>query len=71
MAFKQTKGDKTVEAYVQPAPGGMFKGYVRVSIQRGDKTIVKSSGRLAGRPVVTEAAALELAELAAQQELTQ
>jgi hypothetical protein len=26
MVFKETKGNKTVEACVMPAPGGMFKG---------------------------------------------
>jgi len=31
MAFKQTKGNMTVEACVFPAPGQMFKGALRVT----------------------------------------
>jgi len=62
MAFKETKGNKTVEAQVAPAPGGMFKGVIKVSTQRGDRVFVQVIGKGCGRPVKTEAAALELAE---------
>ena len=34
MAFKQTKGNMTVEACVFPAPGQMFKGALRVTTTR-------------------------------------
>ncbi|PFH08477.1 hypothetical protein BCF11_0832 [Collimonas sp. PA-H2] len=62
MAFKETKGNKTVEARVAPAPGGMFKGVIQVSTQRGDQVFVQTIGKGCGRPVKTEQAALELAE---------
>jgi hypothetical protein len=62
MVFKETKGNKTVEACVMPAPGGMFKGYIRVTTKRGSHTIERSIGRGCGRPVKTEQEALELAE---------
>jgi len=39
MAFKETKGNKTVEALVMPAPGAMFKGYIRVVTQHGNESI--------------------------------
>jgi hypothetical protein len=66
MAFKETKGDKTVEACVLPAPGGMFKGYVRVIEKRGEHIIGKTIGRGCGRPMPTAEAALELAEAEAK-----
>lgn len=69
MAFHESKGDKTVEACVQPAPGGMFKGYVRITIKRGTQVLRQVVGRDAGRPVKTEAEAMGLAEEAAKREL--
>lgn len=69
MAFKEAKGNKTVEACVQPAPGGMFKGYVRITIERGTQVLRQVVGRDAGRPVKTEAEAMDLAEAAAKREL--
>jgi hypothetical protein len=69
MELKASKGDKTVEACVLPAPGGMFKGYVRITIKRGTHTLGQVVGRDAGRPVKTEAEAMELAEAAAKREL--
>jgi hypothetical protein len=66
MAFKETKGNKTVEACVMPAPGGMFKGYIRVVTQHGSESIGQTIGRGCGRPVKTEQAALELAETEAR-----
>jgi hypothetical protein len=62
MAFKETKGNKTVEACVMPAPGGMFKGYIRVTMKRGNHVIGQTIGRGCGRPMPTAEAALELAE---------
>jgi hypothetical protein len=62
MAFKETKGNRTVEACVMPAPGGMFKGCIRVTTQRGDHTIERTIGRGCGRPVKSEQEALDLAE---------
>jgi len=69
MAFKETKGDKTVEACVMPAPGAMFKGYIRVTTTWRNHTINKTIGRGCGRPVNTEAAALEFAEAEARRVL--
>jgi len=69
MAFKETNGDKTVEACVMPAPGGMFKGYIRVVTKRGNATVGQTIGRGCGRPVKTEAAAMELAEAEARRVL--
>lgn len=66
MAFKETKGSKTVEARVIPAPGGMFKGVIRVTTQRGNQTLGRTTGKGCGRPMPTEQAALELAELEAR-----
>jgi hypothetical protein len=66
MTFKETKGNKTVEAKVMPAPGGMFKGVIRVTIQRNDQTFGYTTGRGCGRPMRSEPAALELAELEAR-----
>jgi hypothetical protein len=66
MAFKETKGNRTVEACVKPAPGGMFKGYIRVVTDRGNVSVGKTIGRGCGRPVKTEQAALELAETEAR-----
>jgi hypothetical protein len=54
MVFKETKDNKTVEACVMPAPGGMFKGYIRVTTKRGSHTIERTIGRGCGRPVKTE-----------------
>jgi hypothetical protein len=62
MAFKETKGNKTIEARVKPAPGGMFKGFISITTTTNKQTRVESSGRHCGRPVKTEEAALELAE---------
>ena len=45
MAFKQTKGNVTVEACVLPSPGQMFKGAVRVTTIRDKKTIERVVGR--------------------------
>ncbi|MBC8736254.1 MULTISPECIES: hypothetical protein [Paraburkholderia] len=69
MAFQETKGNKTVEACVQAAPGGMFKGYVRITVKRGTQILRHVVGRDAGRPVKTEAEAMGLAEEAAKREL--
>lgn len=66
MAYKETKGNKTVEACVMPAPGGMFKGYIRVTTKRGNQMVGKTIGRGCGRPVQTAEAALELAEAEAK-----
>ncbi|CAN7784480.1 hypothetical protein LJR034_008518 [Caballeronia sp. LjRoot34] len=62
MVFKETKGNKTVEVCVMPAPGGMFKGYIRITSKRGSHTIERTIGRGCGRPVNTEQEALELAK---------
>lgn len=48
------------------APGGMFKGYIRVTTQRGSQIIAETIGRRCGRPVATAEAALELAEAEAK-----
>ncbi|MGF6793086.1 hypothetical protein OKW27_007423 [Paraburkholderia sp. 35.1] len=69
MAFKQTKGNKTVEACVMPAPGGMFKGYIRVQTERHGTLYFETTGRGCGRPVPTEAAAMALAEAEAKRVL--
>jgi hypothetical protein len=69
MAFQETKGNKTVEACVMPAPGGMFKGYIRVTTKRGNHTIERTIGRGCGRPVKTEEEALELTEREARRVL--
>ena len=69
MAFKQTKGNTTVEAIVQPSPGQMFKGAVRVTTLRDKKTLEQITGRGCGRPMNTPEAALELAEAAARRML--
>jgi hypothetical protein len=61
MSFKETKGDKTVEACVMPAPGGMFKGYIRITRRRGSQIICQSTGRGCGRPMPSSEAAMELA----------
>jgi hypothetical protein len=66
MTFKQTKGDVTAEACVMPAPGGMFKGYVRVTTKRGNQIIGRTTGRGCGRPVATAEAAEALAEAEAR-----
>jgi len=66
MAFKQTKGNMTVEACVFPAPGQMFKGALRVTTRRHDKTLEQITGRRCGRPMRSAEAALELAELEAR-----
>lgn len=66
MGFKQTKGDMTVEACVMQAPGGMFKGYVRVTTKRGNQIVGQTTGRGCGRPVATADAAEALAEVEAR-----
>jgi hypothetical protein len=67
MAFKETKGNKTVEACVMPAPGGMFKGYIRVTkILQSGKVLGQTIGRGCGRPVPTEEDAMQLAEAEAK-----
>jgi hypothetical protein len=67
MAFKQTKGNITVEACVLPSPGQMFKGAIRVTTIRDMKTIERVTGRGCGRPVRDADAALAMAETAARQ----
>ena len=69
MAFKQTKGNMTVEACVLPAPGGMFKGAIRVTTTRDNKTLERVTGRGCGRPMRNSDAALELAEVEARRVL--
>jgi hypothetical protein len=69
MAFKQTKGNMTIEACVLPSPGGMYKGAVRVTTKRDKKTLEQVTGRGCGRPMDSEGAALELAENAARRML--
>jgi hypothetical protein len=64
MAFKQTKGNMTVEACVFPAPGQMFKGALRVTTTRDSKTLQQITGRGCGRPMRSSDAAL--AELEAR-----
>jgi hypothetical protein len=66
MAFKENKGNKTVEACVMPAPGGMFKGYIRVTTKRDNQIIGQTIGRGCGRPMPTAEAAMELAEAEAK-----
>jgi hypothetical protein len=67
MAFKQTKGNMTVEACVLPSPGQMFKGAIRVTTIRDTKKIERVTGRGCGRPVREADAALAMAESAARQ----
>jgi hypothetical protein len=69
MAFKQTKGNMTVEACVLPSPGRMFKGAIRVTTIRDTKTIERMTGRGCGRPMPNADAALAMAETAARQML--
>ena len=69
MATQAKKGDKTVEAFVKPAPGGMFKGYLRITTVREGVSRVQEAGREAGRAVKEQAEALALAQAAAQREL--
>jgi hypothetical protein len=66
MAFKQTKGNVTVEACVLPSPGQMFKGAIRVTTIRDKKTIERVTGRGCGRPVRDAGAALAMAETEAR-----
>jgi hypothetical protein len=66
MAFKQTKGNMTVEACVFPAPGQMFKGALRVTTTRDSKKLQQITGRGCGRPMRNSDAALALAELEAR-----
>jgi hypothetical protein len=66
MAFKQTKGSVTVEACVFPAPGGMFKGALRVTTTRNGKPIQHVTGRGCGRPMSMSTQALALAEIEAR-----
>jgi hypothetical protein len=44
----------------------MFKGYIRVVTQHGSESMGQTIGRGCGRPVKTEQAALELAEIEAR-----
>lgn len=69
MTFKETKGDRTVEACVLAAPGRMFKGYIRVSIKRGQNWLIQTTGKGCGRPVSTFDAAMELATAEARRVL--
>jgi hypothetical protein len=69
MAFKETKGNKTVEALVTPAPGGMFKGYIRVTTERNGQVIGETTGRGCGRPMPTAEAAMAFAEAEAKRVL--
>lgn len=69
MAFKETKGNKTVEACVMPAPGGMFKGYIRVQTTKHGSIVGQTTGRGCGRPMPTESEALALAEAEAKRVL--
>jgi len=69
MTFKETKGSKTVEACVMPAPGGMFKGYIRVQTTRHGIIVGQTTGRGCGRPMPTEAEALAFAEAEAKRVL--
>ncbi|MFL9867388.1 hypothetical protein PQR67_24700 [Paraburkholderia fungorum] len=69
MAFKQTKGNVTVEACVLPAPGHMFKGALRVTTTRQDRQIQRVTGRGCGRPMRDSGAALALAEAEARRML--
>lgn len=69
MVFKQTKGNMTVEVCVLPAPGQMFKGALRVTTTRRDKTIQRVTGRGCGRPMRSVDAALALAEVEARRML--
>ncbi|MBR8042465.1 hypothetical protein KDW40_27535 [Burkholderia cenocepacia] len=69
MTFKQTKDNVTIEACVMPAPGGMFKGYIRVTTKRGSQIIGQTIGRGCGRPVATREEAGALAEAEARRRL--
>jgi hypothetical protein len=69
MAFKQTKGNVTVEACVFPAPGGMFKGALRVTTARHGRQLQQVTGRGCGRPMPVSAQALELAETEAHRRI--
>jgi hypothetical protein len=66
MTFKQSRGNMTVEACVFPAPGQMFKGALRVTTTRDEKTLQQIIGRGCGRPMRSSDAALALAELEAR-----
>lgn len=66
MAFKQTKGSVTVEICVFPAPGGMFKGALRVTTTRHGRQLQQVTGRGCRRPMPISAQALELAEIEAR-----
>jgi hypothetical protein len=66
MAFKEKKGNKAVEVFVTPAPGDMFKGYIRITAKLGHHTIHQTVGRGCGRPLPTASAAMELAETEAK-----
>ncbi|MBC8736389.1 hypothetical protein F6X40_06005 [Paraburkholderia sp. UCT31] len=69
MAFKQTKGNVTVEACVFPAPGQMFEGALRVTTAWRHKQIHQVIGRRCGRPTGSYAQALALAEAEARRML--
>ncbi len=66
MAFTETRRNQTVEACVMPAPGGMFKGYIRLTTKHGDHTIQQTIGRGCGRPMPTAKLAIVLAEAVAK-----
>ncbi|VVE82670.1 hypothetical protein PSP31120_03715 [Pandoraea sputorum] len=67
MAFKETRGNMTVEACVMPAPGGMYKGYVRVAKRiSATKVLGQTTGRGCGRPMAKKEDALAAAELEAR-----
>lgn len=66
MAFRQTKGNITIEACVIPAPGHMFKGALRVTTTRHDRQIERITGRGCGRPMRHFDEALALAEIEAR-----
>ncbi|WP_333980403.1 hypothetical protein [Burkholderia orbicola] len=70
MTFKETKGNLTVEACVMPAPGGMFKGYIRVTMKRGNQITGQTIGRGCGRPVATREEAEALAEAEARRRIS-
>jgi hypothetical protein len=66
MAFKEARGNKTVEACVMPAHGGRFKGYIRLTTKRNTQIVGQTIGRGCRRPVPTAEAAMELAEAKAK-----
>ncbi|WP_454825346.1 hypothetical protein [Paraburkholderia xenovorans] len=70
MAFKETRGKKTVEACVMAAPGGMYKGYIRVTtVLQSGKVLGQTIGRGCGRPVQTRDEAMAFAKAEAKRVL--